>query len=62
MLEVRNPQIQRDGRSVLSVDTLTVDQGEVLAVIGPNGASKSTLVLAVSGLLSLQQGEISLHG
>lgn len=53
-------------RAVSNV-TLTVESGEMVALIGANGAGKSTLLQAVCGFLPLWQGEIlfdgvSLHG
>jgi len=41
---------------------LTLRAGEIVALIGANGAGKSTVLKAVSGLLVLQQGEIHLEG
>lgn len=41
---------------------LAVAPGEVLAVVGPNGAGKSTLLDAVSGLVPLSRGRITLDG
>ncbi|MEZ5297291.1 MAG: ABC transporter ATP-binding protein [Ilumatobacteraceae bacterium] len=37
---------------------LTVDPGERVAVLGPNGTGKTTLVMHLNGLLELQDGEI----
>ena len=41
---------------------LHVDDGEVLAVVGPNGAGKTTLLRALSGLLAIDDGCISIDG
>ncbi|PRP96448.1 sulfate/molybdate ABC transporter ATP-binding protein [Enhygromyxa salina] len=37
-------------------------EGEVLAVVGQNGAGKSTVLAAIAGLIPLQRGEIVLDG
>jgi branched-chain amino acid transport system ATP-binding protein len=39
-----------------------IQPGEILALIGANGAGKSTTLRAISGLLSPQQGRISFYG
>jgi molybdate transport system ATP-binding protein len=41
---------------------LEVASGEVVAVLGPNGAGKTTLLRALTGLLPLRAGRVSLHG
>ncbi len=42
--------------------TFSVHAGECVGVIGHNGAGKSTLMTVINGLLSLDRGDISLHG
>ncbi len=42
--------------------SVTVDRGEVLAVLGPSGSGKSTLLRAVAGLEPLDGGSITLAG
>lgn len=41
---------------------LTVDSGEIVALLGTNGAGKSTLLKAVSGLLKPKTGSIRFNG
>jgi branched-chain amino acid transport system ATP-binding protein len=42
--------------------SLDVSQGEAVGVIGPNGAGKTTLMRAISGLIPLRGGVMTLEG
>jgi len=42
--------------------SLTVEEGEIVTLIGSNGAGKSTTLKTISGLLKPRQGEIILQG
>jgi branched-chain amino acid transport system ATP-binding protein len=42
--------------------TLSIDEGEIVTLIGANGAGKSTTLRTISGLLKPRQGEINLRG
>jgi len=44
LLQLRDCVVVRDGRAILSVDDLTLSEGEHVAILGPNGAGKSTLI------------------
>lgn len=50
------------GRTVWSNVSLEVGQGEFVAVLGPNGVGKSTLVKATLGLLPLSAGRATVLG
>jgi ABC-type cobalamin/Fe3+-siderophores transport system ATPase subunit len=47
---------------VLHDFSLTVQGGEVVALVGPNGAGKSTLIRAVSGVVRILSGEVHIDG
>jgi fructose transport system ATP-binding protein len=55
--------VKRYGR-VTALDHCDFDlmPGEILAVIGDNGAGKSSLIKALSGAVQVDQGDIRLHG
>lgn len=50
------------GLRALNNVSLSVDRGEVVALVGDNGAGKSTLIKAISGALRPDGGEIRLDG
>lgn len=44
LLSIDDARVQRDGRTILHVDRLTLAEGEHVALLGPNGSGKSTLI------------------
>jgi len=58
LIEVRNISKSFDTLMVLDGLNLEIDSGEVVAIIGSSGSGKSTLVRCITGLESIQQGEI----
>jgi branched-chain amino acid transport system ATP-binding protein len=50
------------GRDVLHEISMQVEEGSLVAIIGPNGHGKTTLLRAISGLLNLRSGRIALAG
>lgn len=61
-LEVKDLSAGYAARMVLHQLSLEVQAGEMLAVIGPNGCGKSTLIKALSGVLKIKSGEVRLEG
>ena len=63
MISVEHVSFAYPGQSVLFRDlTLTLNRGEVVALIGPNGSGKSTLALLLNGLLRPSLGEVTVDG
>jgi Fe-S cluster assembly ATP-binding protein len=64
MLEVRNLVVQIEDKRILNGLNLTVNRGEVAAIMGPNGSGKSTLSYVIAGKEDYEvlDGEILLDG
>jgi iron complex transport system ATP-binding protein len=62
VLEARSLSVARRERAILEGVDLALQAGEALAVVGPNAAGKSTLLLALAGLLRPAAGEVRLRG
>ncbi|MBT3338750.1 MAG: ABC transporter ATP-binding protein [Anaerolineae bacterium] len=62
LISIKNLLVKRGEKDVLYVDELSIQRGEVLAVVGPNGAGKSTLLLALARLIQPEAGQISFNG
>ncbi|HRR29902.1 MAG TPA: ABC transporter ATP-binding protein [Candidatus Sumerlaeia bacterium] len=62
MITVKNLWFSYDAQVILEDVNLTIKQGEFIAVIGPNGGGKTTLIKLILGILKPQRGEITVLG
>jgi Fe-S cluster assembly ATP-binding protein len=64
LLEIRNLHARIGNREILKGIDLTVNPGEVHAIMGPNGSGKSTLAQVLSGrdLYEVTEGEVLFDG
>jgi Fe-S cluster assembly ATP-binding protein len=62
MLEIKNLTVSIEGRPILEDLNLTVEDGEVAAIMGPNGTGKSTLSYVIAGRkdYTVESGEVRL--
>lgn len=58
MLELSNLRVRYDKAEALKGVSLHVEEGEIVSLIGSNGAGKTTALRAISGLVPLAGGEI----
>lgn len=61
MLKLDNVEVYYGKIQALRGVSLTVNEGELVALIGSNGAGKSTTLRTISGLLRPKQGTITYH-
>jgi branched-chain amino acid transport system ATP-binding protein len=62
LLEIKNLSAGYGTHLVLRGIELTLGRGEIVTLVGSNGAGKSSLVKSISGLLRLASGELFLNG
>ena len=62
LLELRDVHTYYGNIHALKGISLTIDQGEIVTLIGSNGAGKSTTLKTISGLLRPREGEIWFDG
>ena len=62
MLEVDNIHTYYGNIHALKGISLTVEEGEIVTLIGANGAGKSTTLWTIAGLLKPRQGRVLLEG
>ncbi len=64
LLEVKNLHVEVAGRKILNGLTLTVEKGQVAAIMGPNGSGKSTLAYVLAGKPGyvMTEGQVFFNG
>ena len=62
MLEVRNIQTYYGNIQALKNVSLTINEGEIVTLIGANGAGKSTTLMSICGVTPPRHGEILFRG
>ncbi len=62
LLTVDNTRVAYGNLVALDGVSLTVDEGEIVALVGTNGAGKSTLMAAIMGLVPVATGAVTFDG
>jgi manganese/zinc/iron transport system ATP- binding protein len=61
-LRIRDLAVAYQGRVVLEHVSADIRRGQVVGVVGPNGGGKSTLLMAILGIVPIVRGDVTLFG
>jgi branched-chain amino acid transport system ATP-binding protein len=61
LLKLQNVHVHYGGVKALNGASVSLDEGEIVALMGPNGAGKSTILKSIFGLTPLSEGKIMWH-
>ena len=61
LLKVEDAHVHYGGVKALNGASVSLDEGEIVALMGPNGAGKSTILKSIFGLVEVSQGKIVWH-
>ncbi|MBI3586219.1 MAG: metal ABC transporter ATP-binding protein [Ignavibacteriales bacterium] len=61
LIEFKNVDLGYGRKKVLSDLSFSVNHGDLIGIVGPNGSGKTTIVRAILGILKAQNGEIVFH-
>ena len=62
LLEIQDINVRYGGATVLNSISINVKDGEIMTIIGNNGAGKTTILRTLSGLQRPESGEICFQG
>ena len=64
LVDVKNISFSydKDSPAVFENISFSIEKGDVLCVLGPNGTGKTTLIKCINGLHKVNEGEVYLNG
>ena len=62
LFEVKNISFSYGDEEIFSDISFSIDKGDVLCILGPNGTGKTTLIKCLNGLHEIDSGEILING
>ena len=62
IIQVRNLSVTYDGKSALNSVSATISGNEIVAIMGRNGAGKSSLLKSLAGVSNLSSGSVDVSG
>ena len=62
LFDVRNISFSYDDETIFSDISFSINKGDVLCILGPNGTGKTTLIKCLNGLHDIDSGEILING
>lgn len=61
LLKIKDVHVHYGGVKALDGASVSVDEGEIIALMGPNGAGKSTILKAIFGMAPIDSGKVLWH-
>lgn len=61
LLQLQNISVHYGGVKALDGVDVSIDEGEIVALMGPNGAGKSTILKAIFGMAPIHSGKVLWH-
>lgn len=62
MLEIKDLEVSYGVIRAIKGVSFEVNEGEVIALVGANGAGKTTILHTISGLIPIDKGSVSFNG
>lgn len=62
VIDIKDLSVSYGKNKALNNITLSVNEGNFLGIVGPNGGGKSTLIKAILGLVPIDKGSITVFG